>query len=165
MNAQTEINIQTSPNAGSAINEPAETEEQTATSPQTAQSVPSQDSSPQDSSRCQHRFVNRTRCRHLASPSNPRFCPRHARLPENLQPDDLTAELSATLDDLDGLDGIYEFLAKLAILLAQNRVSTRRAAVLAYITNQLLRTFAAIRREEAAAPTQIIFDAPRPIRD
>jgi hypothetical protein len=40
-----------------------------------------------------------------------------------------------------------------------------RAAVLAYITNQLLRTFAAIRREEAAAPTQIIFDAPRPIRD
>ena len=41
------------------------------------------------------------------------------------------------------------FLAKLIILQAQNRISTRRAAVLAYITNQLLRTFAAIKRVQA----------------
>ena len=52
------------------------------------------------------------------------------------------------------------FLAKLIILQAQNRISTRRAAVLAYITNQLLRTFAAIKRvqaEQAAEVPQIIF--------
>jgi len=35
---------------------------------------------------------------------------------------------------------INEFLTRLAILLAQNRISTRRAAVMAYITGQLLGT-------------------------
>jgi len=123
-------------------------------------------------SRCRHLFQSGRRCRRLVSPANPRFCSQHAKLPENLQPDDLTSELDVTLESLDALDGIYVFLAKLAILLAQNRVSTRRAAVLAYITNQLLRTFSAIRREEAAIqreeaanPPPLILDAPRPIRD
>jgi hypothetical protein len=117
-----------------------------------------------DSNRCQHRFSNRTRCRKLVSHPNPRFCPRHAALPENMQPADLTPELIKDPKDLDRLDGIYDFLAKLIILQAQNRISTRRAAVLAYITNQLLRTFAAIKRvqaEQAAEVPQTIFDVPR----
>jgi hypothetical protein len=47
------------------------------------------------------------------------------------------------------------------------QISSRRAAVLAYITNQLLRTVAAIDREneaqvESPAPRTIIFDMPRP---
>jgi len=94
-------------------------------------------------------FPNRTRCRKLVSHANPRFCPRHAALPENMQPADLTPELIKDPTDLDGLDGIYDFLARLILLQVQNRISTRRAAVLAYITNQLLRTFAAIKRVEA----------------
>jgi hypothetical protein len=117
-----------------------------------------------DSNRCQHRFSNRTRCRKLVSHPNPRFCPRHAALPENMQPADLTPELIQDPKQLDRLDGIYDFLAKLIILQAQNRISTRRAAVLAYITNQLLRTFAAIKRvqaEQAAEVPQTIFDVPR----
>jgi hypothetical protein len=121
-----------------------------------------------DSKRCQHRFSNRTRCRKLVSHANPRFCPRHAALPENMQPADLTPELIKDPKQLDRLDGIYDFLARLIILQAQNRISTRRAAVLAYITNQLLRTFAAIKRvhaEQAARGPQIIFDAPRPEDD
>ena len=44
-------------------------------------------------------------------------------------------------------------------------IATRRAAVLAYITNQLLRTLPAIAKEENAEPTQIIFDMPGPDRD
>lgn len=121
-----------------------------------------------DSTRCQHRFANRTRCRKLVSPSNPRFCPRHAALPENMQPADLTPELIKDPEDLDRLDGIYDFLSRLIILQAQNRISTRRAAVLAYITNQLLRTFAAIKRmqaDQAAEGPQNIFDAPRSQED
>ena len=118
-----------------------------------------------DATRCQHRFVNRTRCRLLVSDANPRFCPRHARLPENLQPDDLTPELTANPADLDTFEGMHFFLEHLAILVARNRISTRRAAVLAYITNQLLRTLSAFRKEEAEKPPQLILDAPRPIRD
>jgi hypothetical protein len=118
-----------------------------------------------DSNRCQHRFSNRTRCRKLVSHANLRFCPRHAALPENMQPADLTPELIKDPKDLDRLDGIYDFLSRLIILQAQNRISTRRATVLAYITNQLLRTFAAIKRVQAAQGPQIIFDAPRPQDD
>jgi hypothetical protein len=110
-----------------------------------------------DSNRCQHRFSNRTRCRKLVSHANSRFCTRHAALPENMQPADLTPELIKDPKDLDGLDGIYDFLARLIILQAQNRISTRRAAVLAYITNQLLRTFAAIKRVQAEQEPQIVF--------
>jgi hypothetical protein len=109
-----------------------------------------------DSNRCQHRFSNRTRCRKLVSHDNSRFCTRHAALPENMQPADLTPELIKDPKDLDGLDGIYDFLARLIILQAQNRISTRRAAVLAYITNQLLRTFAAIKRVQAEQEPQIV---------
>ena len=131
-------------------------------SPETQQSP---DSLPiDDSNRCHHRFSNRTRCRKLVSHANPRFCTRHAALPENLQPADLTPELIKDPKELDRLDGIYDFLARLIILQAQNRISTRRAAVLAYITNQLLRTFAAIKRvqaEQAAEVPQTIFDVPR----
>src|SRR5277367_6462183 len=109
-----------------------------------------------DSNRCQHRFSNRTRCRKLVSYANTRFCPRHAALPENMQPADLTPELIQDPKELDRLDGIYDFLARLIILQAQNRISTRRAAVLAYITNQLLRTFAAIKRVQAEQEPQIV---------
>ena len=73
-----------------------------------------------------------------------------------MQPADLTPELIKDPKDLDGLDGIYDFLARLIILQAQNRISTRRAAVLAYITNQLLRTFAAIKRVQAEQEPQIV---------
>jgi hypothetical protein len=101
----------------------------------------------------------------IASPIALRFCPRHAALPENTQPADLTPELIKDPKDLDRLDGIYDFLSRLIILQAQNRISTRRAAVLAYITNQLLRTFAAIKRVQATQGPQIIFDGPRPQDD
>jgi hypothetical protein len=69
------------------------------------------------------------------------------------------------LDDLQSAAEINQFLAKLLMLVVQNRISARRAAVLAYITNQLLRTLPAITKEENSEPTQIIFDMPGPDRD
>lgn len=65
---------------------------------------------------------------------------------------------------------INDFLAKLTILLVQNRISPRRASVLAYLNSLLLRTLREIDYEnnppsEEDLPPQIIVDTPRPIRD
>jgi hypothetical protein len=116
-----------------------------------------------ESSRCRHRFANRSRCRLHTTHAKPSFCPRHAK--ENLQPDDLTPELTGNPRDLDTFDGLHTFLEHLISLLSQNRISTRRAAVLGYLTSQLIRTLSAAHKQNASIPPQIIFDAPRPIRD
>jgi hypothetical protein len=117
-------------------------------------------------SRCQHRFANRSRCRLLVTTANPRFCPRHADLPENLQPDDLTAELTNNPRELDTFDGLHGFLEALVILLSQNRISTRRAAVLGYLTSQLIRTLSAAHKENGPEETpQVFYGDPRPIGD
>ena len=117
------------------------------------------------SARCIHLFPNGRRCR-LYATANPNFCPAHAPLPAN-QPDaaEIASTLTINLDDFTSAAQINDFLSRLLLLLAQDKISTRRAAVLAYITNQLLRTLPAIAKEENAEPTQIIFDMPGPDRD
>jgi hypothetical protein len=116
--------------------------------------------------KCTHFTARGRRCRLRALRSG--LCFRHAAL--QIQPAqpvdvDLSADFLIQLDDLQSADQINQFLAKLLILVVQNRISARRAAVLAYITNQLLRTLPAIAKEEDAKPTQIIFDMPGPDRD
>jgi hypothetical protein len=117
--------------------------------------------------KCSHFTARGRRCRLRALRSGG-LCFRHAAL--QIQPAqpvdvDLSADFLIQLDDLHSADQINQFLAKLLILVVQNRISARRAAVLAYITNQLLRTLPAIAKEEDAKPTQIIFDMPGPDRD
>jgi hypothetical protein len=78
-------------------------------------------------------------------------------------------DLTADLKEFRSAIPINDFLARLLLLLAQDKISPRRAAVLAYITNQLLRTLPAIDRElnpkeDPNEPPQFIFDAPRPDR-
>jgi hypothetical protein len=87
-----------------------------------------------------------------------------------MEPADTTAALTADLKEFRSAIPINDFLARLLLLLAQQKISPRRAAVLAYITKQLLRTLPAIDRElkppaDKDAPPEIIFDAPRPERD
>jgi hypothetical protein len=59
--------------------------------------------------------------------------------------------------------------AELLALLVQDKISTKRAAVLSYITSQLLRTLPIIQEElnpdDDDGEHTIIFDAPRPIRE
>jgi len=110
-------------------------------------------------------FPNQSRCRLLVSPANTRFCSRHAKLPENLQPADLTSELFGNPVKMHELDDIYEFLTSLLYLLSENRISTRRAAVLAYISNQLFRTLSAIERKEASIQPQVFHADPHRVRD
>ena len=124
-----------------------------------------------NSARCTHRFANGKRCRLSASNADCAYCPIHAKLPENqLEPADTAAALTADLKEFRSAIPINDFLARLLLLLAQQKISPRRAAVLAYITNQLLRTLPAIDRElnpaaDKDTPPEIIFDAPRPERD
>jgi hypothetical protein len=119
-----------------------------------------------NSARCAHFYPNGRRCRLNPTGANPNFCPAHAPLPGN-QPDaaEIASTLTVNLDDFTSAAQINDFLSRLLLLLAQDKISTRRAAVLAYITNQLLRTLPAIAKEENAEPTQIIFDMPGPERD
>ncbi len=116
-----------------------------------------------NSARCVHFYPNGRRCRLYATAMNPNFCPAHAPLPAN-QPNatEIASTLTANLDDFTSAAQINDFLSRLLLLLAQDKISTRRAAVLAYITSQLLRTLPAIAKEENAQPTTIIVDMPGP---
>ena len=122
-------------------------------------------SSINNSARCNHRFSNGMRCRLLGFGTQP-FCPKHTQLlvPPLPDPAEIATTLTVNLDDFTSAAQINDFLARLLLLLAQDKISTRRAAVLAYITNQLLRTLPAIAKEVNAEPTQIIFDMPGPDR-
>jgi hypothetical protein len=156
------MNTQATVNEHPAVSQPAPIQEEQA-SP--IKSAAAKNFPLEDSNRCQHLFTNRSRCRLLVSPVNTRFCSRRAKLPENLQPADVTSELFGNPVKMQDLDDIHDFLTSLLYLLSENRISTRRAAVLAYISNQLFRTLTAIQRKEDSAAPAVIFDGPRPIRD
>ena len=121
--------------------------------------------------RCQNRTPAGRRCHMPAANIDTPFCFQHARAHQK-QKDaaDLAASLTGQLTEFTSASDINQVLSNLLILLSQNRISPRRAAVLAYITNQLLRTLPAIQEEleaqspeDAAAPV-LIMDVPRPIR-
>jgi hypothetical protein len=129
-----------------------------------------------DTSRCPYHYPNGKRCRLPGSQAHSGFCLGHAKasapiaIPVHAQNDseDLSPELLPKLSEFDSAVDIYEFLNRLLVLVTKGRVSPRRAAVLAYITNQLLHSHRAIEREvnaQADEPQQIIFDLPRPKRD
>jgi len=121
-------------------------------------------SSINSSARCNFRFANGMRCRLIGFGSQP-FCPKHtkpAAAPPQPDPAEIASTLTAGLNDFTSAAQINDFLSRLLLLLAQDKISTRRAAVLAYITNQILRTLPAIAKEENAQPTGIIVDMPGP---
>ena len=123
-----------------------------------------------NSARCTYRFANGKRCRLFSSNIDSAFCPSHASLPENQREPDTAASLTADLKEFRSAIPINDFLARLLLLLAENKISPRRAAVLAYITNQLLRTLPAIDRElnpkeDPNQPPEIVWDMPGPNRD
>ena len=115
-----------------------------------------------NTSRCQFRFANRKRCR-MSTGNYDNFCPPHAKA-HQIQA--TATELTANLDKFKSVAELHDFLSRLLLLLAQNKISPRRAAVLAYITNQLLRTINEMQSQADAAqkkqPVQIIIDVDRP---
>ena len=90
--------------------------------------------------RCQHRTL-KGRCRQLATDSAGALCFHHARALRQAKDDfTLLEPLVRKLEDLQSVEGINEDLAALHNLLAEGRISPRRASVIAYIDSMLLHT-------------------------
>src|SRR6266436_3905662 len=116
--------------------------------------------------KCRHFTAHGRQCRLRALRSGLCFRPASLQLQQPQPVDvDLSADFLIQLDDLQSAEQINQFLAKLLILVVQNRISVRRAAVLTYITNQLLRTVSIKNKEDKDNPPQIIFDMPGPDRE
>ncbi len=114
---------------------------------------------------CSHRTPSGRRCRLPISDPDSGLCLNHAlRRRKDRDLADLASALTGKSEEFQTAAGINRSLAELYVLLAQNRIAPRRAAVLAYISNLLLRTLPAIEHEEDA-DTVIVFDVPRPIRE
>jgi hypothetical protein len=119
--------------------------------------------------RCWHRTMSGRRCRQPIYDPNTYLCRKHARIQNTPDKEGFIADLSPFLTanprSFDDLEGVHSFLSSLAVLLAQNRVSTRRAAVLSYICTQLIRTNLAIEKRDAhdadySLPPDFKFRAP-----
>jgi hypothetical protein len=114
--------------------------------------------------RCSHKTPTGRRCRLIAKNSASGLCPRHAsRVSSSPASDDLSASFPAGLDEFISAVQINAFLSQLAALVVQDRISPRRAAVLAYIQSLVLRTLPAIELEESDIDEdRPIFNLPRP---
>jgi len=101
-------------------------------------------SSAPESPRCRHRTQN-GRCRMPAVDSSAILCFDHARQALQAQETvDLLEPLTEQAADFQNAQGINNSLGALYKLLAEGRMSPRRASVLAYISSLLLRTLPAI---------------------
>ena len=129
--------------------------------------VPPSGDASQPAARCIHRTPGGRRCKALVSDSASGLCFHHAqRRQKKTAAEELAQTLTEGINDFTSPHNINTFLSRLLQLLAKDAIPTRRAAVMAYITNQLLRTISVIDHQEAFAekhPT-IIFDLPRPDR-
>ncbi len=78
-----------------------------------------------NSARCIYLYPNGRRCRLTTTNANPNFCPAHAPLPAN-QPDaaEIASTLTVNLDDFTSAAQINDFLSRLLLLLAQDKIST-----------------------------------------
>jgi hypothetical protein len=125
-------------------------------------------SSTNDLPRCQHRTRTGRRCRQSVSDAAAGLCSRHAKSRQKYRQEaDLSATLLGQLTELSSACDINKVLSNLFLALTQDRIAARRAAVLAYIGNLLLRTLPAMDRETYGDPDAapvIIMDGPRPDR-
>src|SRR5712692_9136717 len=100
--------------------------------------------------RCIHRTPAGRQCRRFAADAHSALCPQHRAEQNQVQAADHYLHLTRRFHDFQTAQGINHSLHNLYELLAQNRISTRRAAVLAYISSLLLRTLPQIDADNAA---------------
>jgi hypothetical protein len=118
---------------------------------------------------CWYRSMSGRRCRQFIYDRNIGLCRKHARVKGALDKDgfipDVSPFLTANPRHLDDLEGVHSFLSALAVLLAQNRISTRRAAVLSYICTQLIRTNIAIDQRDPDPGPPLAFNSAETLED
>jgi hypothetical protein len=118
---------------------------------------------------CQQRTPSGRRCRLPISDSASGLCSKHAAgRQKDLDQTDLAATLIGDSEEFRSAVTINHSLGELYKLQARNKITPRRAAVMAYTANLLLRTLPAIEHElnpAADASQHIIIDMPGPKRD
>ena len=131
--------------------------------PQTANAVTGSNSAPPH---CQYRTASGRRCRMAVSDPHSGLCHKHAaERQQNLDQADLAAALIGDIEEFRSASDINHSLGELYKLQARNMIAPRRAAVMAYTANLLLRTLPAIYAEENAEQDdgpELIVDIPRP---
>src|SRR5258707_10314951 len=93
--------------------------------------------------RCQYRTATGRQCLSPVVDTDSPFCPRHAFAQPN-EFEDFLAPLTNKASRFQNAQGVNHSLGALYTLLAQGRISPRRASALAYISNLLLRSLTAI---------------------
>jgi len=109
--------------------------------------------------RCAHLTSEGRQCRRLASDAQSGLCLQHRAEQKQVQAADHFPYLSRNFQYFQTAQGINYSLMNLYQLLAQNRISPRRAAILSYISSLLLRTLPQIQSDKAAGvidPTKFI---------
>jgi len=114
---------------------------------------------------CSARTPSGRRCRMAISDPASGLCFRHAavRLKENSG--DFSEALVCGIKEFQSAVDINHVLGELYKLLAADKISPRRGAVMAYTCSLLLRTLPAIEEELQPETPPFIFDLPRPKRD
>jgi hypothetical protein len=103
--------------------------------------------------RCCHRSPSGRQCRLLASDTRSGLCSEHCAEQQQSDYANVYAPLIRNSPGLQTAQGINFSLSNLYELLAKDRISPRRAAVLAYINSLLLRTLPAIDNDQEAGIT------------
>lgn len=96
--------------------------------------------------RCQHRSSSGRQCRSHATNSSSGLCPHHSTT-ARVRNTDFKDALTRHAYNFQRPQGVNNSLAVLYTLLAEGRISPRRASVLAYISSLLLRTIPAINED------------------
>ena len=126
--------------------------------------------SPASSSQCLYRSPSGRHCRHLAENAGVGLCSKHAAPHFSFRPNaNFLQRLTTDCDEFTTAMGVHNSLYELYKLLAADLITARRAAVLAYIANLVLRTIPVVHSEIDAnaenQPVRIDFgDLPRPDR-
>jgi len=100
--------------------------------------------------RCTYRTSGGRQCRQSASDAHSGLCPQHHAQQKQELAADRFKHLTTNFQFFQTAQGINFSLMNLYQLLAQNRISPRRAAVLSYISSLLLRTLPQIDADKAA---------------
>src|SRR5579859_1402235 len=116
-----------------------------------------------DSARCQHRTASGKRCRLRIVDARSGLCFRHSSQKSGLlHARDLRATLAGDVTQFECAYDVNKFLSNLLILLSEDRVAPRRAAVMAYTCNLLLRTLSFTDQSDSEEPRVIVdIDLPR----
>lgn len=126
---------------------------------------------PRGSQRCRARSRNRSQCRLRAQDPAVGLCYRHAirashDSDEAKDTTDLSKEILVVNDGNYGtVENINAILSNVVELIAQGRMSPRRAAVITYALSLMLRGVVVLDRQAATAPHRFVLDAPRFARD